>query len=402
MGEPQESQDRQMLLSLREEIQASRDEMVSIRRDLHARPELAFQEKYTSRLISGRLESLGLKVQTGIARTGVVGLAEGRLEGPTLMLRADMDALPVQETSDKPYRSKSNGVMHACGHDGHMAVLLAVAAVLAGHRERLKGTAKLVFQPAEETMSGARDMMAEGVMENPRVDRALGFHLWNALPVGHVGVRPGVIFASADEFRLVIRGQGGHGALPHQAVDPVPMAAQVITALQTLVSRERPPGEVAVLTIGTIQGGTAYNVIADQVEMGGTLRTFNQDLRQVLLGRIPEVAGGVCAALRGTFEFDVVRGCPPVYNDPKVARFVRHVASQVVGEENLPDVVPSTVADDIALFLMEAPGCYFLVGSSNPGKGLDSPHHSPSFDFDEDALSIAAEILLRSALEYLG
>ncbi|MBF8267583.1 MAG: peptidase, family [Dehalococcoidia bacterium] len=391
-----------MSIDLKGEIHASREEMVSLRRDLHAHPELAFQEERTSRLVARRLEALGLQVSTGVAITGVVGLLEGGEAGPTLMLRADMDALPVHETSDKPYTSQNPGVMHACGHDGHVAVLLAVAAILARHRDALKGRVKLIFQPAEESMAGAALMIDQGVMDNPPVDRVMGFHLWNSLPLGQIGVKPGVIFASADEFRLAVKGRGGHGALPHLAVDPVTMSAQVISALQTLISRERPPLKEAVLTIGSIHGGTAFNVIADQVEMRGTLRAFDQGLRHTLLERIPQVVAGVCAALQGTFEFQHVRGCPPVENDPAVAAFVHGLASRVVGQANVPPLEPATVGDDMALFLREAPGCYFLVGSSNPAAGLDAPHHSSSFDFDEDALGIAAEILLRGALEYLG
>ena len=376
--------------------------MVSFRRDLHSHPELAFQEERTSRLVAQRLEALGLDVSAGIAKTGVTGLIKGGATGPTLMLRADMDALPIQETSDKAYRSQTEGVMHACGHDGHTAVLVSVAGILARHREALKGQVRLVFQPAEENMGGARQMIAEGVMRDPPVDRALGFHLWNALPVGQIGVMPGVIFASVDELRLLVKGKGGHGAMPHQAVDPVTMSAQVISALQNLVSREKHPLQGAVLTIGTIHGGTAFNIIADQVEMTGTLRTFDEEVRQMFLRRIPEVMAGVCAALNGTFEFYPVQGCPPVENDPTVTDFVCSLASSVVGEANLPSIEPSTVGDDMALFLREAPGCYFLVGSSNAAAGLDAPHHNSAFDFDEDALSIAAEILVRGALEYLS
>lgn len=391
-----------MSIDIKGEIQASKEEMVSLRRDLHAHPELSFQEKRTSRLVAQRLEALGLDVSTGVAKTGVMGLIRGGGPGPTLMLRADMDALPIQETSDTAYRSQTAGVMHACGHDGHTAVLLSIAGILARHREALKGQVKLVFQPAEENMGGARQMLAEGVMDSPPVDRVLGFHLCNPMPVGQIGVKPGVIFASVDELLLVVKGRGGHGAMPHQAVDPVTMSAQVITALQTLVSREKHPLRGAVLTIGTIHGGTAFNIIPDQVEMKGTLRTFDDGVRQMFLRRIPEVLAGVCAALNGSFEFEPVQGCPAVVNDPAVADFVHSVASRVVGQANLPPIEPTTVGDDMALFLREAPGCYFLVGSSNPGTGLDAPHHSSAFDFDEDALPIAAEVLLRGALEYLS
>ena len=292
--------------------------------------------------------------------------------------------------------------MHACGHDGHIAALLGVASVLSKNRAAIKGRVKFVFQPAEEIMSGAQAMIDLGVMENPKVDRVLGFHLWNALPVGQIGLRPGVIFSSADEFKLVVKGRGGHGALPHLSVDPVVISAHVITALQTLVSREKHPFQGAVLTIGTVHGGTAFNIIANQVEMTGTVRTVDNDLRQRFLTRIPEIAAAVCASMDGSLEFDHVRGCIAVENDMSVTGSIFKVASQVVGDANIPPIEPSTVGDDMALFMAEAPGCYFLVGSANPEAGLDAPHHSSSFDFDERALPIAAEIMARGALDYLG
>ena len=391
-----------MSAEVKEEIRARREEMVSLRRDLHAHPETAFREERTSRLVAERLRGLGLEVSTGAAETGVTALVRGDSPGPTLMLRADMDALPIQEESDKPYASRTPGVMHACGHDGHTAALVTVAGILAGRSRDLRGQALIVFQPAEENMGGARRMIEEGVMADPPVDRVLGFHLWNGLPVGSVGVKPGPIFAAVDEIELVVKGTGGHGAMPHQTVDPVPIAAQVISALQLLVSREKHYAEGAVLTIGRIQGGSAFNIIASEVTMRGTLRTFDEGLRRRFLARIPEVMAGICAAFNGTFEFRHLQGCPAVQNDPEVAEFVRRVAAGVVGEANLPAVVPSTVGDDMALFQLEAPGCYFLVGSSNADAGLDAPHHSAQFDFDEDALSIAAETLASAALEYLS
>ena len=391
-----------MSADIREKVRARREEMVSLRRDLHAHPETAFREARTSQLVAERLSAFGLEVSTGAAETGVTAVIDGAAPGPTLMLRADMDALPIQETSDKPYASRTPGVMHACGHDGHTAALVTVAGILADRRQSLRGRVLLVFQPAEENMGGARLMIEEGVMADPAVDRVLGFHLWNGLPVGQIGVKPGAIFAAVDEIELVVKGTGGHGAMPHQTVDPIPIAAQVISALQILVSREKHYAEGAVLSIGRIQGGIAFNIIASEVEMRGTLRTFDEGVRRQILARIPEVMAGICAAFNATFEFRHLQGCPSVDNDPEVADFVRRVATEVVGEANLPTVVPSTVGDDMALFQLEAPGCYFLVGSSNADAGLDAPHHSSTFDFDEDALLIAAETLARASLEYLG
>ena len=391
-----------MSSDVKDEVRARREEMVSLRRDLHAHPETAFREERTSKLVAERLASFGLEVSTGAAETGVTAVIHGAAPGPTLMLRADMDALPIQETSDRPYASRTPGVMHACGHDGHTAALVTVAGILADRRQSLSGRVLLVFQPAEENMGGAIRMIEEGVMGDPPVDRVLGFHLWNSLPVGQLGIKPGAIFAAVDEIELVVKGTGGHGAMPHQTVDPIPIAAQVINALQLLVSREKHYAEGAVLTLGRIHGGIAFNIIATEVEMRGTLRTFDEGLRRQILARIPEVMAGVCAAFNADFEFRHLQGCPAVMNDPDVAEFVRRVATDVVGEANLPAVVPSTVGDDMALFQLEAPGCYFLVGSSNADAGLDSPHHSSSFDFDEDALLIAAETLAKASLEYLS
>ncbi|MBI4233618.1 MAG: amidohydrolase [Chloroflexi bacterium] len=278
---------------------------------------------------------------------------------------------------------------------------MMVASLLARHRQDLHGRVKLVFQPAEETMSGARRMIQEGAMQDPRPDRVIGFHLFNGLPVGKVGVRDGAIFASADEIKVVVKGKSAHGALPHLSVDAIAAASQAVTALQTLVSREVSPGTAAVVSFGTIRGGTAFNIIAGEVELTGTVRTFDEGLRSFLLGRIQEVFQGVAAAMRAEAELVHVNGCPPVVNDPQATAFVRRAAEAVVGKGNVLEVEPTTVGDDMALFLREAPGCYFLVGSANPGRALGGAHHSATFDFDEAALGIGAEVVARCALEYL-
>ena len=390
-----------MTIDIKRIVQAVVPQMLHTRRELHAHPELSFQEHRTSQLIAETMRSLGIDVTDGIAGTGVVGLIAGAHSGPTLMIRADIDALPIHEASTSAYTSQNPGIMHACGHDGHTAVLLTVAKILSEHRSRIAGQIKLVFQPAEETMEGANRMLTDRVMDNPHVDRVLGFHLWNPLEVGQIGIRTGPIFASADEFKLIIHGKGGHGALPHQAIDPILISAHLISGLQALISRESPPSKPAVLTIGTIHGGSAYNVIADSVEMTGTLRTLDEDLRQTLLRRIPEVAAGITSSLQGSFGFELIRGCPPVDNDANVAAFVSDVASNLLGNANLIAVEPATTGDDISFFLNEAPGCYFLVGSSNSSRGLDASHHSPNFDFDEQALSIATELLISCVFEYM-
>jgi amidohydrolase len=382
-------------------IQSRRQDLVDLRRDLHAHPELAFHETRTAGLIAARLRSAGLEVRPGVARTGVVATLHGRRPGRSILVRADIDALPIHEASDVPYRSQSPGAMHACGHDGHTAVAVILAEALATGRADLAGTVVFAFQPAEEIAAGARPMIAAGVMDDPRIDAVVGLHLWNDLPVGMVGMRAGPTFASMDEIAITIEGRGGHGAIPHQAADPIVAAAHVIAALQTVVSRETPPLEAAVVTIGTIQAGTAFNIIPDRVEMRGTVRAFSEEIRGRTLRRVEEIVAGTAGALRARGTVAARFGCPPVTNDPAVTGVVRQVATQVVGRERVVEMSPTTGSDDVAFFLQRAPGCYFVVGSSNRARGLDGAHHSPRFDFDEDALVVAAKVLGGAALTLL-
>jgi amidohydrolase len=384
------------------DIQRLTDDMVALRRDLHKHPELPFEEIRTAGIITSHLSEAGIQVKTGVGKTGVVGLIEGGVPGPTVMIRADMDALPVQEVAGREYGSVYTGRMHACGHDGHVAVLVTVARVLASHRGSLKGNVKLVFQPAEEPIAGALLMLEEGVMENPRVDNVLSFHLWSPLEVGTIGIRTGPIFSSTDILRIVVRGKGGHGGLPHQAIDPVVIAAQVVVAMQTIVSREVASGQRAVLTFGKITGGTQFNIIPDEVELGGNLRTLNDEVRSHVLARIEEMAKAIASGMRGQAVYEFVRGVPPVVNDPSVTKVVSDVAKRAVGTDRVLVVEPVSVGDDAAWFLQKAPGCYFLVGAGNKTRGIVAPHHNPSFDIDEMALPIAARILTETALHYLS
>ena len=388
-------------LDLAAEVAAAMPDLVALRRDLHQHPELAFQEHRTARVVAERLRAAGLAVQEGVGRTGVVGLLDGGQPGPTVVLRADMDALPLREREDRPYHSTTAGVMHACGHDGHTAVAITLAEILARHHTALPGRVKFVFQPAEETVGGAQAMIADGVLENPHVDCVLGLHLWNYLPVGQVGVRDGTIFASADELTIVVHGQGGHGAMPHDAVDPVMVAAHLVTALQTIVSREAPPLQPAVLTIGMIQGGTAFNIIPERVELRGTVRAFDPALREHLLGRVAAQARDLAAAFRATVEVTTRLGCAAVINDPAMADLVRQAAAAELGAPAVVETPGTTGGDDMADFLARRPGCYFLVGSGNPDRGLVVSHHNPGFDFDEAALGVATRVLGRAALAAL-
>jgi amidohydrolase len=314
-----------------------------------------------------------------------------------VLLRVDMDGLPIQEQSDVPYASRVPGVMHACGHDGHTAMGAAAARVLAGRRP--KGVVHVLFQPAEEGEGGAQRVIADGVLEG--VDAVIGIHLWNELPVGTIGVKAGPLMAAVDRLRIVVRGRGGHGGNPHRAADPVVAAAQVVVALQTLVAREVSPLQPAVVTLGAIHGGQAFNVIPDEVTLTGTVRTFDAELRRSMPERIQRIASGVAAALQCQAEVEVRPGNPAVVNDAAVAGLARRAAAHVVGEERVVEPEPTMGGEDMAVYFERVPGCFAFVGSANSARGLDQPHHSPRFDFDEEALAIGCEFLVEAAQEAL-
>ncbi len=378
--------------------------MVAMRRDLHEHPELAFEEVRTSSIVAQRLRTMGLEVQTGIAKTGVVGLLRGGASKPgakTIAIRADMDALPIHELNEIDYRSTIDGKMHACGHDGHTSILLAVADILHKRRTELTGNVKFVFQPAEERIGGAEPMIQEGAMQG--VDGIIGLHLISDYPLGRVGVRAGPIFASADRFILTVKGKGGHAAMPETTVDPIVISAYIVTALQTLISRETSPFSPAVITIGIIQAGTAFNIIPESAEMHGTMRAFSAEHRSKLVRRISEVAQGIATAMGGSCEIEVIDGCPPCVNDSTVTEIVHNAAVATVGEKEVDDgeEVMTTGSDDMACFLQAVPGCYFIVGAKNEQKGANYPHHHPRFNIDEDALPIGVEVLSRAAMDFL-
>src|SRR5579883_3014609 len=319
---------------LKSDIDELVPDMVALRRDLHEHPELAFEEVRTSGIVAGRLRALGLDVRTGVAKTGVVGTLIGGKAGAgakTLAIRADMDALPIHELNEIEYRSKVDGKMHACGHDGHTSILLAVADILSKRRAELNGNVKFVFQPAEEVIGGAEPMVKEGALEG--VDNIIGLHLFSSYPLGRVGVRSGPTFASADKLVLEVHGRGGHAAMPEAAIDPIVIAAYITTALQTLISRETSPFSPAVITIGTIHAGTAFNVIPEKAVMHGTMRAFSKEHREKLIRRISEVATGIASAMGGSCEADFMDGCPPCVNDPQMTELVEHAAVATVGEQ---------------------------------------------------------------------
>jgi amidohydrolase len=378
-----------------------RPQLVEDRRHLHRHPELSYQERETAELCAERCEVLGYTVRTEVGGTGVLADLDSGRPGPTVMIRADTDALPIVERgTDRPVTSENQGAMHACGHDGHVAMSLAAAAILADLRDAWSGRVRMCFQPAEEVAGGAKPMIEAGAVDG--VDRVLGIHLWAPLQVGRVAVGPGPVFGSADEFGLVVRGRGGHGGMPHTSVDPIACAAQLVTALQTIVSRETSPFSPAVVTVGRIEGGSAFNVIAEEVRLRGTVRAFEHSERERLLQRIAEMASSLAVSMRCEAEFIRANGCPPVVSDAEVAEVVRRAAVETVGAENVDPVPRITVGDDVALFLERAPGCYFLVGAGDVARRPVAPHHHPEFDIDERCLPVGAGVLARAALTELA
>ena len=381
--------------------QALREQLVAWRRDFHMHPELAFQEHRSAGLIADRLCELGYRVQTGVANTGVVALLEGQQPGPVVMLRFDMDALPITEENEIDYVSQNPGVMHACGHDGHMAIGLGVATLMARHRDEVTGTLKLVFQPAEEGAGGAEAMVREGVLENPRPDVILAGHIWNQKPVGTIDVSPGAVMAAAEKWTCTVIGKGGHGAKPHQTVDPIVATAQIVTALQTVVSRNISPLETVVVTVGTVHGGDAFNIIPAQVDLSGTIRTYSPQVRETVLQRVRKVIEGVAAACGAEAELEIVPSTTAVINDSGIAEVVRVAAEEVVGLENVSSSERAMGSEDAAFFMQEVPGCYLFLGSANAERGLNAPHHNSRFDFDEDALPLGAAVFTHALAHYL-
>jgi amidohydrolase len=374
----------------------------TLRRDFHRHPELGFQEFRTAGVVARELNALGLEVTTGIAKTGVVALLEGAQPGPVVLMRFDMDALPITEATGAEYASQNPGVMHACGHDGHTAIGLTVARMLAARREELSGTFKFVFQPAEEGLGGAEGMIAEGVLENPRPDVCFSLHLWNSAPYGWLGIAPGPVMAASEIFSLLVTGKGGHGAMPSETIDPVIASAHIVTALQTIVARNVPPLQPAVVTVATIHGGEAHNVIPSQVKMSGTIRSFDESARKVVLERFRQVVTQTAAALGCTVEIDLKSLTPAVVNQAEATAHVLSVARQILPQAHFETELRIMGSEDMAFMQQQVPGCYFFVGSSNPALGLDAPHHHPRFDVDERALHDGAALMAAAAAGFAG
>lgn len=390
-------------IDFRAEAEAMRPALIARRRDLHQQPELAFEEVRTASVIAEVLTALGLEVQTGVGKTGVVGVLEGDQDGPTVLYRADMDALPIQEENDADYRSQTPGIMHACGHDGHVTIGLGVAQLLAQHRERIAGRVKFVFQPAEEIGAGALAMVRDGVLEQLRPDVVVGMHLWNPLPIGRIGVAEGAIMSGASIFQLLVKGKGGHGAIPFETIDPVVCAGQLIGALHSLVGRRLNTLDgAAVLSVTSVQTSSqAYNVIPEQVEIRGTFRTFDAASSQALGKHIEAVSDAMGRAHQCEVVTRITHQTKPVNNNPEVVARLRRTFADLMGEAALDSNARTMASEDMAFLMDDIPGMFVLLGSSNSARGLDYGHHHPRFDFDEDVLPLGVAVMAAAVAEYV-
>ncbi len=371
-----------------------------LRRDFHRHPELGFQEHRTAEIIVRELSNLdGMMIRAGVAGTGVVGTLEGGKPGRAILLRFDMDALPVTENTGVDYSSENEGVMHACGHDGHLAIGLTTARLLHAGRENLPGTIKFVFQPAEEGLGGALAMIKEGILNDPVPEIALALHLWNEKPLGWLGITDGPMMSASETFQVQITGKGGHGGKPHEAVDPIVAAAGIINALQSIVSREIPPLDSGVVTVSSIHGGEAHNVIPEQVTLSGTIRSFTEETRDLLLKRFRAVVEQTAAVYLCSAKVTIKDISPAVNNDPKIAAVLRKTASELFPQAIIDQGYRTMASEDMAFMLQEIPGCYCLIGSANSARGLDAKHHQPDFNFDEQALTQGVALLVSAVHE---
>ncbi len=374
------------------------DDLVALRRHLHRNPELSLVEHETAELIAAELRKLEIDdIRTGVGKTGVLGTLRGAKPGPVTLLRADMDALPMQELSETPYTSQRPKIMHACGHDGHVAILLCAARELAARRDEVGGTIVFCFQPGEEGYAGNRLMIEDGALENPWVERTFALHLFSGLDVGKIGVRDGPFFASADEWHLTLRGKGGHGAMPDRAVDPIAAGSYFVTMLQTIVSREVAPKDPVVFTVARFTSGTTFNVIPENAEMEGTVRCFDRDVRASMPQRMERILKGLCAAMRVDYDLKYHWSYPPTINDARVNDIVRAAGANVLGNDNVVEHDIVMWAEDMSFMQELRPGAYFIVGSRG-GDSTGYPHHNARFDIDERALKVGYDMMVQLGL----
>lgn len=385
------------------DAQAMYDDLVAIRRDLHMHPEMGFQEFRTAGIVAERLNALGYEVTTGVGQTGVVALMGGAQPGErTVLLRFDMDALPIDEQNDVPYRSQTPGVMHACGHDAHVSIGIGVATLLAQHRARWGGTVKLMFQPAEEALGGARAMIADGLLHNPAPDVALGLHVWTEQEVGTAVVREGALMAAGDEVTIEVIGTGGHGARPHETVDAIVVASHIVVALQTIVARNLDPEEVGVISVGVFHAGSACNIIAERATLRLSVRSFTPAARELQHRRIREVADGVAATFGARALVTRRDGVDATVCAPAPTAVVHQVAAEILGAANVDTSYRSTAGEDFSVVLDAVPGNYFFLGARNSAKGIGAPHHNPRFDIDEACMPQGVAILCEAAVRCLA
>ena len=375
------------------------DRLIAIRRMLHENPELSFEEFQTAEFLANALRELGLEVKEKVGKTGVTALLQGGKPGPTIAIRGDIDALPIKELADVPYASKVPGKMHACGHDTHAACVLGAAMLLAGVREKLSGNAFFIFEPAEEINRGAAAMLADGVMETPKIDMIFGVHCHPEIPAGKIGVKEGYLMAAVDTTRFKITGKGGHGGLPHRDIDPITATAAMIMNVQTIVSRNVPPLNPAVVSFGTIHGGLVNNVIPDYVELSGTVRTYDEETRDLIEKRLHEVVRSTAAALGCTAELSYEREFSAVNNDPQAAAIARNAVETIGGPGSAVIPIPSTGGEDFAMYMEKAPGCFIWLGVGNPAMGAIHPWHSPVFVADDSYLWLGAGSLAQAAID---
>jgi amidohydrolase len=386
-------------LKIEDEIKESHKELIALRRDFHKHPELGFEEFRTSDIIANYLEKLRLEVKRGLAKTGVSGVLRGDYSGPTLLIRSDMDALPVQEENDVPFKSVNSGIMHACGHDAHMSMLLIAAKILSHHKDKIRGTIVFAFQPNEE-VAGAELMVEDGVLEEPKVNASFGLHVWSLLESGKIGVKDGPIMASSWYFKLTILGKGGHGGSPHTSVDPIICASYIIQAVQTIQTRDTSALEPTVITFGKINAGTMNIVIPESIVLEGSIRCLHEGDERIR-ERFEEIIKNICLAFRTTYELEFMCGNRLLINEKSMTRLVKTIADQVVGPENVVgEEVPMMVGEDYAEFARRVPSAFYFIGTRNDNLGANYPHHHPRFRIDEESLSIGVEMHVKTALEY--
>jgi len=386
-----------MIKEIEKEIERLGPQLIAWRRDFHRHPEIAYQEKRTSSVIRSFLEELGLEVYA-CAGTGLKAELRGRAGGKTVAFRADMDALPLKEEGDKDYISEKPEATHACGHDGHMAILMGVAKILAERKDQFKGRIIFLFQPAEERIpGGAKQMIEEGALEG--IEAIFGLHLWQPLPTGTLGIVKGAMMAQPDQFSIAVRGRGGHGCAPHMTVDPILVASHLVVNTQSIVSRNVDPLKPVVVSFGTIHGGTIYNIIPNEVSLTGSVRTFDHNLQVLAERRLRQIAEETAQAFGATAKLKYEKGYPPLVNHDHMVDFVLRVAKKILGEDKIKSIDPVMGGEDFAYFLQKVPGAFFFFGM---GDGQKFPHHHPAFDIDEKALQPAVLLMTSLALEYLG